>query len=327
MVDNKSCGALIKLNRSILIGFFFMVVCWTSFSLSEESYLYLVGESNESPERPILMDLNNETIFKSKLRLKKKSKYEVFFNVYSKKFVITQYKVSSLFNVYLVDLHAKKFPSPVFTIQKTGIERFKHSRTVWSQQSKTLCLIGKDNNYDLILIGLKFDGSKVEEKNIRLNEHIKGCTGLWSLSSKVIITGYKNNALGDKEKLSLTVDLDSWQILSNDFAKKNMKIKGNFDFGHLAVTDGKKLYKYDLSKLTFVGVFPDFIRDIYVENFDAIGYYASIYIIKVKGDFAGEEVGFAFVPYEKPSDYRVINEYLPGYFHNHVKSEKIIFQK
>jgi hypothetical protein len=275
--------------------------------------IYGVGVSETSPQRAMIVDFNNEKIFYSKLFLSPNERHEAFFDLDTKKYIITTIKASRFLEVFVADQSAEKLQDPIFTTQSKG--RYSHSRTAWSQSAKTLCLTGRyhgqfNGHRNLTLTCLKIISSKITTKTFNLNEKMYAHTGIWAINNKLLIAGRKTKEADDKGEdpdIYLCINLNNFSVKEDPtFAQKNLTIMGQINNNSLALTDFTYIYSFYGGSLKKVGEYREGLGSIFGTAADGNSYFSEISVIKEKDGFQYEQKVLASIPWSGEEKYRVL---------------------
>lgn len=320
------------------IGLFAAIfVCYCASPHSADAdqnscYIYGVGVSETSPQRLMIVDLNNEKFFYSKLFLSPKERHEAFFDIDTKKFIVTKIKASRFVEVFVADQSAKKLPEPIYTTQSKG--RYSHYRTAWSQSAKTLCLTGRyhaqvNGQRNLTLTCIKIISSKITIKTFNLSQKMYAHTGIWAIYDKLLIAGRKTKAAddaGEDPDIYLCINLNDFSVKEDPtFALKNLTIIGQFGKDSLAVSDFTNIYSFNGVSLQKVGDYREGLGRIFGTAADGNSYFSEIYTIKEKDGYQYEQKVLASTPWSGAEKYRMLfNGKILGDFNDIIYSNTLL---
>ncbi|CAD7838973.1 MAG: hypothetical protein [Olavius algarvensis Delta 4 endosymbiont] len=298
--------------KKLKIVFLLSLLCslTTVIFAAERINPYLVGKSSTKPKCPIIVDLMNEKIFRSPLKLSRKFRSEVFFNITNNKFIITRSIASERVEVYSIGADEKKFSEPIFSTKVIG--KYSHSKAALSQDYNTLCLVGRYNNETKTKRQLTLTCIKLLDldniKTIDLSTHIYSYTSILTISDQLFIAGRRTKTAHDEGSFPdtyLWIDLNAMNIGKVQYpVKEKLFFMGRFNRNELAVSDRKEILRKGLHTLNKVGEYRMELGQIYSELNENKSFFAQIYTVKEKEGYRFEENFIAEVPKDLNKKYR-----------------------
>lgn len=95
--------------KIVLFAFSILLPVSLVFDFTEveekDGLTYIVGISETIPQNPVIVDLNREKIFYSKISFPQVPRHEIFYDIDSQSFIITRIKASQYVEIFVVDVN------------------------------------------------------------------------------------------------------------------------------------------------------------------------------------------------------------------------------
>jgi len=285
---------------------------------------YLVGVSASLPEYPIIVDLEEESVYYSKIPILDSIRSQVFFDEKTRCFVFSVESQGRVY-VYSESYNSDKLSQPVWATKK--FEDFQNVNTLWHPKSQRLFLIGYQwfkfqRFYKLVF----FDFSEgAQYQTIEFHKALNSVKGSWILGNSLYILTKDNSSNKNETKYNiLIVDVLSLKVSKSTWGAEASHYFGILDKKALAFMKNMELYEFTSSGSKKIGIVKDNIGHIYYgDRTKGNGYSFTSKIIRygeqiaesdtiskyswVKGEeietlFEGKKVGWYFTPLFLESD-------------------------